>query len=163
MIDLRPRPSSPSVATPAGLILECHGRIRTFSELAARLAGATGLPRADLLETSERLHRYFTIALPFHVADEEESIEPRLLAREPALAALLADLRRQHTAIDGVLAELIAAWAAHQPGTTAAVVELGARMGAHLDVEERMIVPAIERLDAGETQALLAEIRARRA
>src|SRR5262245_25640445 len=57
-------------------LLECHERIRNFCALACRLA--EGPPSEQAREAAAQLVRYFTVALPLHVADEEESIRPRL-------------------------------------------------------------------------------------
>src|SRR4051794_17871981 len=96
--------------TPAGLVLSCHERIRSFLTLAARVA-AGDAPASEIAEAVARLHRYFMVALPLHVADEEQSIEPRLLAHAPALAEPIARMRTEHQAAQRLVDELTPAWA----------------------------------------------------
>src|SRR6476620_7125025 len=111
--------------TPAGLVLSCHERIRAFLTLAARVA-AGDAPAPELAEATARLHRYFTVALPLHVADEEQSIEPRLLAHAPALAGPIARMREEHAAAQQILDGLTPVWAraTDLAATAAAVAQL---------------------------------------
>src|SRR5689334_19419821 len=93
------------------LLLDCHGRIRHFLTLAERLADAPpSTPPSDLSETAAAVRRYFTVALPLHVADEDRSISPRLRARAPAVAALLDELEVEHAAIEGAIAVAAPLW-----------------------------------------------------
>jgi iron-sulfur cluster repair protein YtfE (RIC family) len=114
------------------------------------------------------VHRYFTQALPLHVADEEQSLAPRLRRFAPEAAAALDAMEREHRAHDEVLARLIPAWEALRadPGvrreTLADARRLQAQLEEHLAVEERLIIPAIARLPADEASAIIAELRARR-
>ena len=68
---------------PVDLLLACHMRIRHFGQLASALPGAQEAGAADVIDAAQRLHRYFTVALPLHVADEDESVRPRLDAHAP--------------------------------------------------------------------------------
>jgi iron-sulfur cluster repair protein YtfE (RIC family) len=154
-------------ATPASLILECHQRIRWFAGLAVRLASEDA-PDAELAEAAGRVHRYFTVALPLHVADEEQSVMPRLLAYAPATAEALANMEREHQAHQERLVRLIPAWAAlgfdrrGRRDTLAGAAQLRAELETHLTGEERAIVPALARLPVTESDALLEEFQARR-
>src|SRR4051812_30710357 len=69
-------------------LLDCHSRIRRFSTLAIRLAEADAPPN-EIAETAAAVHRYFTVALPLHAADEDLSIAPRLAVVAPELRELL--------------------------------------------------------------------------
>jgi hypothetical protein len=63
------------------LLLECHERIRSFIGLAGRLANCGPVSDTEVSDAAARVVRYFSESLPLHVADEEESILPRLLGR----------------------------------------------------------------------------------
>ena len=164
-IRLGPKPAADE--TPAGLVLDCHARIRTFSGLAVTLATAAA-PDAEVADAAARVHRYFTVALPLHVADEEQSLAPRLRRYAPDTLAALDDMEREHRAHDALLAGLVAAWAAigEDPARRAATAEAAARLRAelerHLAAEERLVVPALAGLPTDEQQAILEEMRARR-
>lgn len=153
--------------TPAGLVLDCHARIRTFSGLAVTLATAAA-PDAEVADAAARVHRYFTQALPLHVTDEEQSLAPRLRRYAPEVLAALGDMEREHRDHERLLAGLIAAWAAigGDPGRRAASADAAAHLRdeleRHLAAEERLVVPALARLPADEARAILDEMRARR-
>jgi iron-sulfur cluster repair protein YtfE (RIC family) len=164
-IRLGPKPAVDE--TPAGLVLDCHARIRSFSGLAVTLATAAA-PDAEIADAAARVHRYFTQALPLHVADEEQSLAPRLRRYAPEAMAALTDMEREHRDHESALAGLIAAWAsiADDPGRRAASADAAAHLRAelerHLAAEERLVVPALARLPADEQHAILDEMRARR-
>ena len=158
-----------------GMLLACHQRIRSFSALAVRLAEASGAPRESRAEAAASVHRYFRVALPLHVADEELSLRPRLLAT-PArdqVAAHLALMSAQHDEVERQLAGLTPSWSALASSpersellrTTAPLARDFERlMHDHLALEEQHIFPAARRyLTLGSMQALLEEIRGRRA
>jgi hemerythrin-like domain-containing protein len=117
------------------------------------------------------VHRYFTQALPLHVADEEQSIEPRLRALGRAdLDAALARMEAQHDEHEPMLARLIPRWAqlAERPeaalaaATRADAGSLVRAMEDHLSAEEQSILPAVASLPVEQQQAIAAEMRARR-
>jgi iron-sulfur cluster repair protein YtfE (RIC family) len=158
----------------AELLLGCHQRIRTFTELAARLASHEPASDADVADAARRVHRYHAVALPLHQADEEQSVAPRL---EPLVAPeiryALAGMRRQHLELDETLATLLPIWdrLATEPGMRrqlAAPMAKGvARMkelwAHHLSVEEDLIFPELKRvLGAAQLAAIAGEMRARR-
>src|SRR5690606_15926791 len=60
------------------LLGECHARIRRFVELAHEAAIRMDAPVEQVIQACADVERYFVEALPLHVADEEESIAPRL-------------------------------------------------------------------------------------
>src|SRR5512143_2894636 len=88
------KPAAPADAVE--LLLECHQRIRSFLGLAGRLAEAREEGAEAVAEAAFRVHGYFTLALPLHARDEEDSIAPRLSGREPALDAELGTMVREH-------------------------------------------------------------------
>src|SRR5512138_518956 len=91
-IGSHPRPAEDVV----DLLAECHVRIRSFGDLAVLLAGANGPSGADVRDAAGRVRRYFAEALPLHVADEEESVLPRLAGRDPAVDRALVTMHREH-------------------------------------------------------------------
>lgn len=156
------------------LLLECHGRIRNFTGVAIRLAEETA-PGPERVAAAEALQRYFTQALPLHVADEDQALMPRLLAAGvvPEVAEALREMRRQHVEIELLLEGLVAYWAAlrESPALHAELAttlradsrRLDTFMRAHLELEEKVIFPSIrEALAAGAREELLGEIRAKR-
>ncbi len=156
-----------------GLLAECHGRIREVTAVAQRLGAAEQAPEAEIAEAAKRVHRYFSKALPLHVRDEEETVLPRLLGREPALDAALLRMREEHREHEAPLGELIAAcavlaaepqrFAALRPVVAAAAERLAREFEVHLAAEEALIAPAIARLlSAEEQRTMTAELRARR-
>jgi len=165
------KPATPGDAVE--LLLECHGRIRVFLALAGRLAEARGESPEALADAAQRVHRYFTLALPLHARDEEESIVPRLRGRESALDAALDAMVREHAEHQAPLGVLVGACAevvhdparqAHLAGTLArASGELARHFVLHLAREEEVIFPAVRRLlDGGADDAIVKELRLRR-
>lgn len=142
---------------PVELLLACHARIRSFTELAARLASDERAPEAEVAEAARRVHRYHAVALPLHQQDEELSIAPRLeRLAPPAVLEALAAMKRQHVVLDEVLAGLLPRWErlAAEPGLRG---ELSPAMGRdvarmqvlwaeHLGPEEAVIFPALRSL-----------------
>ncbi len=152
----------------------CHQRIRRFVELAAVIASpdAARRPARELGEAAAAVHRYFAIALPLHVADEDLSLTPRLVGRDPVVDAALARLAVEHADHEPALArlcELTSALAA-DPARHAALgpvlaplaAELRAGFEAHLALEEAVVFPAVAGLPAADQAAIVRELRDRR-
>jgi iron-sulfur cluster repair protein YtfE (RIC family) len=156
------------------LLLECHERIRTFIGIARRIAGAHDSPPAEVRAAAARVTRYFSESLPLHVADEEQSILPRLQGKDPAIDAVLAEMHLEHERHEPQLEALLgtcrmieqfperlAEWA---PGLAAVATALEQDFLGHLEKEEKVILPAIRNLASEkERHAMLHELRARRA
>jgi hypothetical protein len=153
---------------PAELLLSCHGRIRSFTALAARLASSEPASEAVVADVARRVHRYHAIALPLHEADEELSIAPRL--ESSALSGALTVMKKEHLELDHVLAGLLPLWEqlAAEPGRrgelsprmSREVARMEALWSCHLAAEEDLIFPALRHLpDRG---GILDEMRARR-
>jgi hemerythrin-like domain-containing protein len=156
-----------------GLLLECHARIRDFLALARRLGEARKPSPDAVADAAARVHRYFTLALPLHARDEEESIAPRLRGREVALDAELDAMVREHVEHQRPLGVLVAVCAevARDPGRHAefaadlivATGDLERHFARHLAREEDVIFPAVRRLlDGAADGAIVQEIRLRR-
>jgi hypothetical protein len=143
-IAARPSTRRPTDDDALDLLLACHGRIRSFTSLAVTLAGGRGLADAEVAEAAGAVARYFGVALPLHVADEDESLMPRLLAA-PAARALdepLRTMEREHVEIEAHLAAFVPVWEelAAEPG------RLESRRGAFgaLPAFERLILSHLE-------------------
>ena len=162
---------------PAGdavdALVDCHERIRSFTDLALRLARTPGLSAAEVGDAAARVHRYFAEALPLHARDEEESILPRLRGRDATVDRELEAMRREHVEHGGAVGRVLAACERlradpaalprHAPDLEAAARELEEHFAAHLAREERVIFPALRRLlDRPTLDAIHAEMRARR-
>lgn len=156
------------------LLLDCHRRIRRFVAVARHLADADAVTDSEASEAAGAIHRYFTVALPLHVADEDQSILPRLRGRSLEVDEALREMAREHQDHRDPIAQLsslcerIAARPAVRPALraemTQVVTELDHAFAAHLAREEAVIFPAIRRLLDGDRQAeILAELRGRRA
>lgn len=164
-----PRPTT----TLVGLLLDCHARIRQFLGVARAVAEREDVTPADRVEACERVERYFRVALPLHVADEEDGVAPRLSAAPPEVRTALAAMVRQHgehePALDRLLSSVARLRAA--PGDASARVELAEAVAAlapeleaHLSLEEEVIFPYLEQtLTPALDSELVAELRARRA
>lgn len=163
-----PRPSSELV----DLLLACHGRIRKFTQLAARLAAARGAPEAELAELAAQIRRYFTVSFPLHVADEDDHLGPRLAGTSAEVDDALARMHAEHTAHAAPVARLVAICdelehaPARQMALAAELAEVAAALDAafapHLALEERVVFPALARLPAAERDALRDALRERR-
>jgi iron-sulfur cluster repair protein YtfE (RIC family) len=156
-------------------LLECHGRIRQMTAIARALVAA-GPDRIDreVSEAAGRVRRYFVEALPRHVADEEESIRPRLRGREQVVDAAMAEMSADHHNHEAPVARLIElcsrlevapeALEAARGELDEVVRALESDFAVHLEREEQVIFPAIRRLLSSEEQAAIhGEMRARRA
>lgn len=155
------------------MLLECHGRIRHFVGLAREVADAGGREPAQVAAAAGQVRRYFQEALPLHVADEEESLVPRLSGLDPALDEALAEMQSEHVAhLPGNvrLVELCAQIEADPSRLGELSAELGQlslslshAFEAHLEAEEATVFPAVRaRLSEGDRAAIAAELRARR-
>jgi len=154
------------------LLLGCHGRIRTFLELAIAIGDRADASDDDVVDGSARVHRYFAEALPFHVEDEEEGVLPRLHGRSPEVDAALDRMCEEHEQHAAPLRRLLAICVSLRasPGSASARIaiaatarELFTELEPHLQAEERVVFPAIRALLTPEEQlAIVRELRARR-
>src|SRR5690606_37975903 len=91
---------SKRAATPpkdaVDLLLECHARIRRFVAMAHAAATHADAEPSDIADACSQVRRYFTEALPLHIADEELSIRPRLEGTSAEVDAALAAMEEQH-------------------------------------------------------------------
>ena len=168
--------SAPAVESDAvDMLLACHQRIRHFTAIAARLADAGDALPPEIANAAEAVHRYYSIALPLHEADENDSVYPRL-RRSLTDAGELASLQAmvdQHGPIDEVVARLIPRWAelqasperlgAHAAQLRADAARLQELWEEHLALEERIVFPLLRaRLSPEDLQGIHAEMKLRR-
>ena len=164
----------PKTEDAVDLLTGCHDRIRHFTSAAIKLAHAQGATADDIQQTAAGVHRYYTVSLPLHEADEEDTLRPRLaaVADEKVSHALLA-MHDQHQAIDELLERLLPLLvlvrnnpdALHAAGAEMCSITkaLNDVFQAHLQMEEEVIFPAIRtQLPEGTREEMLREMRARR-
>lgn len=154
------------------LLGECHDRIRRFAALARQAATRRDAPSAEVVQACVDVERYFLEALPLHVADEEESIEPRLRGLSPPVDRALDAMEEEHRRHGPMLQALLRATARvrRAPDDDAARSELATaaeglerEFGEHLALEESVVFPAIRELLSQETQrCVVDELRRRR-
>ena len=156
------------------LLLGCHQRIRHFTGVAVKLAHSQGATSDEIRRAAAGVQRYFSVSLPLHEADEEDTLRPRLdaVADERVCHALLA-MHDQHETIDELIERLLPllTMVEGNPGTLAAA---GAEMcsitkvldevfRSHLQLEEEVIFPAIrDRMPESARGEMLAEMQTRR-
>ena len=159
------RPYEPDLVD---LLSECHDRIRNFLDLAHRVATTPGLTPEDIRTAAGQVRRYFTQAFPLHMADEEQSIVPRLRGRDDALDTALAQMETDHEEHADLVERLVALCdrVTQDPRQLAALDETACQLSlaleAHLGLEELVVYPEIDELSAIEIAAVRAEMRARR-
>jgi len=156
------------------LLVGCHQRIRHFTGVATKLAHAQGVSPEAIRRAAEGVFRYYSVALPLHEADEEETLRPRLreLADDRVSHALSA-MSDQHQAIDELLERLLPLleFVNNNPDKLA---DVGGEMCSitkaleevfqgHLQMEEEIIFPSIPRLlPESARSAMLHEMQQRR-
>jgi hypothetical protein len=156
----------------AGMLRDCHDRIRRFTALAGRLAAPGDAPAAEVAEAAGRVLHYFEKGLPLHAEDEDLSLRPRLLGTNPELADALAAMTAEHREIDEAIAIGVPAWRVLTTEPTragelsAVLAEAASRLdrlfAIHLPPEEERIFPAVARLPAEVQAEIREEMRARR-
>lgn len=155
------------------LLEACHRRIRHHLILARTLVERGSDASSDeVREVAAQVRRYFTVALPQHVADEDLTIAPHLVDAEPQVAAALRTLAADHTAHTSVIASLMDDLGALERDPSAlsqirtrlawAVERLAFQLAEHLALEERVVFPALRRLPDRKRDEILAAIRERR-
>jgi len=153
-------------------LLECHERIRRFTGYAARLGEEAAFEDDQVRDAAQAVVRYFSVALPLHSADEDESIAPRLAGAPDEVQVALASMTAQHVDIHRVIDELLPLWeaVAAEPSRraelrdrlAAGAVRLGMMFTEHLGLEERVVLPAIEALAPEVVARIGDEMTARR-
>lgn len=174
LFELTSRRAPEPLAALVELLTECHRRIRHFIALACEVAQREDVPPEEALRACSEIERYFREAFPLHLRDEEESIAPRLRGCSPELddtLALMAEQHDQHAPkLETLLRELAAAeregrlCELRRAALLQAAQALRLELEAHLELEERLLFPAITRCLPAQTRAeLVSELRLRRA
>jgi hemerythrin-like domain-containing protein len=172
---ISPRTSQPKQSEDAvDLLLGCHQRIRHFTGVAVKLAHAQSATPNEVAQAAAGVHRYYSVSLPLHEADEDQTLHPRLsaVADDRVNHALLA-MRDQHQAIDELIERLLPllVMVENNPDTLHAVggemcsitQALDEMFRAHLQMEEEVIFPAIrESLPETARTEMLREMQERR-
>lgn len=154
-----------------GLLRGCHTRIRFFLDTAIAVQSSSA-PDVAIVDACNDVERYFGLAFPLHLQDEEESILPRIRGRSSRVDDALQRMSSDHIAHAAPLAALLelALSVRESPGDqvkrdglAAAAGTLRAELERHLQEEEAIIFPAIELSLSSEIQAqVVEEMRARR-
>jgi hemerythrin-like domain-containing protein len=171
---ISPAKTQPATEDAVDMLIGCHQRIRHFAGVAMKLAHAQGATPDELTQAAAGVHRYYTVSLPLHEADEEDTLRPRLdtLGDDKLHHALMA-MTDQHQAIDDLLERLLPLleMVRNNPPTIHAAgpemcnitKALDEMFRAHLQLEEEAIFPAIrERLSEAVQTAMANEMRERR-
>src|SRR6202012_409020 len=104
---ISPLASQPKSEDAVDLLIGCHQRIRHFTGVAVKLAHAQGAAPEEVVQAASAVHRYYTVSLPLHEADEEETLRPQLDAvGDEKLRHALSAMADQHLAIDELLERL---------------------------------------------------------
>jgi hemerythrin-like domain-containing protein len=163
----------PTVEDAVDLLTGCHQRIRHFTDVAVKLAHAQNATPDEVCQAAEAVHRYYSISLPLHEADEEQTLRPRLAALAEVVKHALLAMGDQHQAIDELIErllpllvlvkndpEMIGEVGGEMCSITKALHEI---FGAHLQMEEEVIFPAIRKgLSPAAQKEILREMQARR-
>ena len=171
---ISPAPKAKGENDAVGLLIGCHQRIKHFTSVATKLAHAQATTPQEIQDAAETVYRYYSVSLPLHEADEEDSLRPRLdKIPDERVHHALAAMHDQHMAIDDLLERLLPLLrlVGNNP---AAIGETGGEMcsitkalsemfAAHLQMEEEVIFPAIEQsLTSDDRAELLSDMRGRR-
>jgi iron-sulfur cluster repair protein YtfE (RIC family) len=161
-----------SPSTALDMLQGCHARIRHFVQLSHTLAGATASSPSQIAEAATALHRYFSQSLPLHEADENESLFPRLRELGGAARDAATIMIAEHHGIDELVAALLSTCLILQE-EPARLAELSGHLRhlatsldrvflAHLEMEEKILFPALESLSPEVHEAILDEMQKRR-
>lgn len=171
---ISPLPSQPKSEDAVDLLIGCHQRIRHFTGVAIKLAHAQGAEPEEVVQAAAGTHRYYTVSLPLHEADEEETVRPRLNALDDdKLHHALLAMTDQHQAIDDLLERLLPLLVMvqnnpqtiHAAGAEMCTITqaLDEMFRAHLQLEEEVIFPAIRSgLSEDACAEMLQEMQSRR-
>lgn len=170
----QPRPSNLPPEDALDLLVGCHQRIRYFTATAAKLAHAQAATHDEIRMAAAGVFRYYSVSLPLHETDEEDTLRPRLDALGiDHVHHALAAMHDQHHAIDELIERLLPLLQLLERNP-ATIEQAGAEMcaitkaldeifAAHLKLEEEEIFPAIrDKLSQDEQAVMLQEMQSRR-
>jgi iron-sulfur cluster repair protein YtfE (RIC family) len=170
-------PRLPSPDEPLAFLMACHRRMEERIASLFRVVDALRQPSpsrfAEAVEALESAAAYFQESAPRHAQDEEHSLFPRILARDPGLQALIEPLVDEHSSLERLHGELreIASVIAGPNDPSLAMAELARVARAFADAyaphirceDERLFPRAAALLLPEDLAAIAAEIQARRA
>lgn len=152
------------LADPCAFLLAEHGRHRALLGHLDRLARRPHGPARSAV--ARALAAWLACELPLHLADEAESLMPRLAEAVPALTHRLAAEDASLDAQRQALREALAPVALCQPAGAefaATALAFAAQYRQRLALEEAEVLPIARRvLDASRCQSIAAEMRRRR-
>jgi iron-sulfur cluster repair protein YtfE (RIC family) len=154
------------------LLRECHERIRKFLGQARRLAMAATVPADEVRTAADQIRRYFAESFPMHLADEDEQIAPRIARASADVDHALARMRGDHVDHAPRITQLVELCVAieRDPRQLATLSAELAQVAAllehelelHLELEERIVFPALEQLPQRERDSIREAMRTRR-
>ena len=138
--------------------------------LARAIADRADASDEQVVQAARDVRRYFVEALPLHVADEDDSIAPRLRGRDRSLDEALSVVTAEHAAMNALLDELTSRCASiasapgdcDRVGLRACIDALDRHWDEHLALEERLVIPAAKTLEPAIVAAIRDEMTARR-
>lgn len=152
------------------LLAECHARIRKFLGMAHALGVTPKLSDDEARAIAGNVRKYFAVAFPHHVADEDELIAPRLIGK--GVDNILIQMHRDHVRHADSIALLVGLCdrVERDPRELPACRDELVRAAAlatsflepHLELEERVLFPAIRALPAAIRDAIRGDMRQRR-
>jgi hemerythrin-like domain-containing protein len=162
---------SAAYTDPLTWFLDCHERIRRFVGGLERMVELDDLADPRVPAAATQAARYFREGLTRHAADEDHSLAPRMRGAGAAddVRDALDGMTREHGEMDALLPALLAdldALGAGRPQSSTFRSEarvFSALLLRHIEVEERVIFPAMGCLTAADRTAMLGEMAARRA
>jgi len=152
-------------------LLLAHVELRQLLSLAGSLANTSATTAAA--DAARRICDYLDGDYRLHLADEEQSLRPRLLGHHAVVDDALAVMMRDHFRIGATLARLqgVCFLIANEPTTLhthrfaldQAVVELSRHVERHHAHEESIVFPAVRRLlEAEQVEQVHQEMVSRR-
>jgi hemerythrin-like domain-containing protein len=167
LVQIGPRSSASDLVD---LLAECHGRIRRFLAMAHALAVTPNITDAEAKNVAGQVRRYFTSAFLHHIADEDELLAPHLTGK--GVDDVLAQMHRDHVRHADSVAFLVGLCDAieRDPQQLAASKDELVRGAAlvtsflepHLELEEKVLFPAIRALPAAIRDRVRDDMRQRR-
>jgi len=102
MSSLLSQDTAPDFTDPLGLLKACHQRILGFCDLLEKMTAhidQQGID-ADVKQSAQKIHRYFSTAAVLHHQDEEQDLFPLLIGTSLKMATIIHGLKRDHVALD---------------------------------------------------------------
>ena len=159
---------------PVEMWLACHQRVQRFAALLSRLAEHLSKLGADedAQVTAVSIRRYFNEAAPHHHEDEEVDMFPRLRERldserDRTVLDVLEQVEADHLEMAGLWNRLDEALAEVSRGKRltldqALIDRFTTMYRHHIDAEERVVLPALQRVLGNDDWAAVGRAMAER-